>query len=89
MIASTIMAVFDDWKLHEVARMDQKNTTLHGLIHAANVAADGVKAYQAARSLTEMLDTALAALYVQRIQGAELFKPTYRMAVLLMRLYGY
>ena len=89
MAASTMMGIFDDWKLHEVGRMDQKNTTLHALIHAANDAADAVKAEGGERSLTEMLEAALAMLAARPIQGAELFKRTYRMAVLLMRLYGY
>lgn len=89
MAASTIMGIFDDWKLHEVGRMDQKNTTLHALIHAANSAADAVKAEGGERSLTQLLDGALAMLAARPIQGAELFKRTYRMAVLLMRLYGY
>jgi len=89
MAASTIMGIFDDWKLHEVERMDRKNTTLHALVHAANDAADAVKAEGVERSLTEMLEIALGKLEERRINGAELFKKTYRMAVMLMRLYGY
>ncbi len=89
MAVSTIMAIFDDWKLHEVQRMNHKNTTLSALIHAAHEAVDAVKAAGGERGLKEMIELALAKLAERRITGAELFGKTYRMAVLLMRLYGY
>ncbi len=89
MAASTIMKVFDDWKRHEVERMSRKNTTLLAMIHAANEAADSVKAEDAERGLREMIDVALARLAERKIQGAELYKTSYRIAVILMRLYEY
>ena len=89
MAASLIMSIFDDWKRHEVERMNRKNSTLIAMIHAANDAADSVKAEGLERGLREMIDVALARFGEQKIKGAELFKRSYCMAVILMRLYGY
>ena len=69
--------------------MDRKNSTLLAVIHAANDAADSVKAEEYGTGASG--DDRCRSSQVRRckIKGVELFKWSYRVAVILMRLYGY